>query len=43
MWREANLEAPSFSRQLSETLRFEDENDYEYKIWFKVFSRIVQK
>ena len=21
-----------------ETFRFEDENDYEYEIWFKVFS-----
>ena len=26
-----------------ETFRFEDENDYEYEIWFKVFSRIVKK
>ena len=25
------------------TFRFEDENDYEYKISFKVFSRIVEK
>ena len=23
--------------------RFEDENDYEYEIWFQVFSRIVKK
>ena len=28
---------------LIETFRFEDENDYEYEIWFKVFSRIVKK
>ena len=26
-----------------ESFRFEDGNDYEYKIWFKVFSRIVKK
>ena len=26
-----------------ETFRFEDENHYEYEIWFKVFSRIVKK
>ena len=26
-----------------ETFMFEDENDYEYEIWFKVFSRIVKK
>ena len=26
-----------------ETFRFEDEKDYEYEIWFKVFSRIVKK
>ena len=25
------------------TFRFEDKNDYEYQIWFKVFSRIVKK
>ena len=25
-----------------ETFRFEDENDYEYEIWFKDFSRIVK-
>ena len=25
-----------------ETFRFSDENDYEYEIWFKVFSRIVK-
>ena len=28
---------------LTETFRFEDKNDYEYEIWFKVFSRIVKK
>ena len=28
---------------LIETFRFEDENDYEYEIWFKVFSLIVKK
>ena len=27
---------------LLETFRFKDENDYEYEIWFKVFSRIVK-
>ena len=26
-----------------ETFRFEDENHYEYEIWFKVFSRILKK
>ena len=26
-----------------ETFRFEDENDYEYEIWFKVFSPILKK
>ena len=26
---------------LIETFRFEDENHYEYEIWFKVFSRIL--
>ena len=26
-----------------ETFRFEDENDYEYEIWFKVFLRNVKK
>ena len=26
-----------------ESFRFEDGNDYEYKIWFTVFSRIVKK
>ena len=26
-----------------ETFRFEDEKDYEYEIWFKVFLRIVKK
>ena len=26
-----------------ETFRFEDENHYEYEIWFEVFSRIVKK
>ena len=29
--------------ELLETLRFGDENDYEYEIWFKVFSRTVKK
>ena len=24
------------------TFRFEDENDYGYKIWLKVFSRILK-
>ena len=28
---------------LIETFRFEDKNDYEYEIWFKVFSLIVKK
>ena len=28
---------------LLETFRFEDDNDYKYEIWFKVFSRIVKK
>ena len=27
---------------LIETFRFEDENDYEYGIWFYVFSRILE-
>ena len=26
-----------------ETFKFEDENDYDYEIWFKVFSRTVKK
>ena len=26
-----------------ETFMFEDENDYEYEIWFQVFSRIINK
>ena len=26
-----------------ETFKFEDENDYDYEIWFKVFSCIVKK
>ena len=26
-----------------DTFRFEDENDYEYEIWFKFFSRIAKK
>ena len=30
------------SNQGIEIFRFEDGNDYEYKIWFKVFSRIVK-
>ena len=25
------------------TFRFENQNDYEYEIWFKVFSRTVKK
>ena len=29
--------------QVIETFRFEGENDYEYEISFKVFSRIVKK
>ena len=28
---------------LLESFRFADENDYEYEIWFKVFSRIVKR
>ena len=28
---------------LIETFRFEDENDYEYEIELKVFSRILKK
>ena len=31
------------SNRETESFRFEDRNDYEYKIWFKVFSRIVKK
>ena len=31
------------TKNILETFRFEDENDYEYEIWFKVFSRIVKK
>ena len=31
------------SNRETEGFRFEDRNDYEYKIWFKVFSRIVKK
>ena len=27
---------------LVETLRFEDQDDYEYEIWLKVFSRILK-
>ena len=27
---------------LKETFRFEDENDYEYEVCFKVFSSIVK-
>ena len=26
-----------------ETFMFEDENDYDYEIWFQVFSRIINK
>ena len=26
--------------RLLETFRFKDQNDYEYEIWLKVFSRI---
>ena len=29
--------------RILETFRFEDENHYEYEIWFKVFSRILKK
>ena len=25
-----------------ETFRFKDENDYEYEIWLKVFSRVLK-
>ena len=36
--------ARSKARKMSlETVRFADENDYEYEIWFKVFSPIVKK
>ena len=28
--------------RLLETFRFKDENDYEYEIWLKVFSRILK-
>ena len=36
---------PAFCYVISkiETLRFKDENDYEYEILFKVFSRIIKK
>ena len=27
---------------MKETFRFKDENDYEYEIWLKVFSRILK-
>ena len=30
-------------RQSLETFGFEDENDYEYNIWLKAFSRILEK
>ena len=26
-----------------EAFRFDDEKDFDYEIWFKVFSRIVKK
>ena len=29
-------------RPWKSTYRFEDQNDYEYKIWFEVFPRIVK-
>ena len=29
-------------RVVLETFRFEDEDDYEYEIWLKVFSRILK-
>ena len=29
-------------RMVLETFRFEDEDDYEYEIWLKVFSRILK-
>ena len=28
--------------ELIETFRFNDEDDYEYEIWLKVFSRILK-
>ena len=28
--------------RLAKSFRFEDEDDYEYEIWFKVFSRILK-
>ena len=31
-----------FLKISTETFRFEDENDYEYEIWFKVF-RVLSK
>ena len=31
------------SRPTIETFRFEDKNDYEYEISFKIFSRIIKK
>jgi len=30
-------------RQSLETFGFEDQNDYEYDIWLKAFSRILKK
>ena len=31
-----------YTLHLLKTFRFEDENDYEYEIWLKVFSRILK-
>ena len=33
----------TYSHFFIETFRFEDENDYDFDILFKVFSRIVKK
>ena len=32
-----NKDIGAASQTLLETFRFEDENDYEYEIWFQVF------
>ena len=37
-----NKDIGAASQTLLVTSRFEDENDYEYEIWFKVFSRIAK-
>ena len=38
-----NGEEPARRLMLIETFRFEDENDYEYEIWFKFFFAYFQK